>query len=121
MYKVLLISFICLFALSAVRAQGKKAVVTSTIQTPTVQCESCKKRIEDQLKRVDGIQKVVVDVKKKTAKVTYLTDRTNLENIKTDIANLGYDADDVAANPEAYSRLPKCCQKPEDGGGMKKE
>ena len=102
-------------ALSVVgSAQIKKAVQTVTIQTPTVQCENCKKRIEDDLKRVDGVQKIVVDYKRKTAKVTFITDRTNIEYIKTAIANNGYDADDVKANPEAYARLPKTCKKPED-------
>lgn len=121
MKKALVITVISLMGFGFTQAQGKKAVVTSTIQTPTVQCESCKKRIEDNLKRVDGIQKVNVDVKKKTTKVSYLTDRTNIENIKTEIANIGYDADDITANTESYSRLPKCCKKPEDGGGMKKD
>jgi hypothetical protein len=60
---------------------------------------------------------MVVDVKKKEATVKYYTDRTNIENIKTGIANAGYDADDVTANPDSYNDLPKCCKKPEDGGG----
>lgn len=106
----LLLAFIAFTAVGF--SQSKKAVVTTTIQTPTVQCETCKNKIEGDLKRVDGIQKVVVDFKRKTTKVTYVTDRTNIENIKTEIANIGYDADDVAANPEAYERLPKCCKKP---------
>jgi mercuric ion binding protein len=92
--------------------QVKKAAQTVTIQTPTVQCEKCKKRIEDDLKRVDGVQKIVVDYKRKTTKVTFLNDRTNIEYIKTAIANIGYDADDIKANPEAYDKLPKTCKKP---------
>ena len=51
--------------------------------------------------------------------VKYLTDRTNIEEIKTAIANCGYDADDVPATEEAYQRLPKTCKKPEDGGPSK--
>lgn len=71
--------------------------------------------------RESGVQKVNVDYKKKTTKVTFVTDRTNIENIKTAIANVGYDADDVTANEDSYKELPKCCKKPADGGGMKKE
>lgn len=96
----------------------KKGVQTVTIQTPTVQCESCKKRIEEYLKREDGIQKSNVDFKKHVTKVTFVAERTNVENIKAAIANAGYDADDVKADEEAYKRLPKCCKKPADGGGM---
>lgn len=95
----------------------KKGIQNVTIKTPTVQCESCKKRIEDYLIREEGVQKVTVDFKRKTTKVTYVAERTNIENVKTAIANLGYDADDVTAEPEAYKKLPQCCKKPEDGGG----
>jgi periplasmic mercuric ion binding protein len=103
------------------QGQAKKGIVTVTIKTPTVQCESCKQRIENYFAREEGISKTVVDFRRKTTKVTYYTERTNIENIKTAIANLGYDADDVTANTESYNKLPKCCKKPEDGGGMKKK
>jgi periplasmic mercuric ion binding protein len=99
----------------------KGAFETVTISVPTVQCEQCKDRIEKYLTREDGVQKAIVDYKKKTCKVTYLWDRTTVENIKTAIANAGYDADDVTADPEAYKKLPTCCKKPEDGGGHEKQ
>ncbi len=98
----------------------KGGVETATIKTPTVQCEECKKRIEDYVSREQGVQKVNVDYKHKITKVTYLVDRTSVENVKTAIANAGYDADDVTADPDAYKRLPTCCKKPEDGGGHHK-
>lgn len=99
----------------------KKALQTITIQTPSVQCEMCKNRIEKFMAREEGVTKTVVDYKRKITKVTYWTDRTNPENIKTAIANVGYDADDVTANPEFYNKLPQCCKKPEDGGGEMKK
>jgi len=98
-----------------------KAQLTAKIPTPTVQCDMCKERIETYLKRYDGVTYVNVNLKRKETTVKYLTDRTNIENIKTAIANAGYDADDVPANPDAYKGLPKCCKKPEDGGGMGKK
>jgi periplasmic mercuric ion binding protein len=97
-----------------------KASQTVTIKTPTVQCESCKQRIENTMARQEGVTKTVVNYKNKTTKVTFWSERTNIENVKTAIANAGYDADDVSADAEAYKRLPMCCKKPEDGGGMKK-
>ncbi len=98
----------------------KGGQTTATIKTPTVQCESCKKKIENFLSREEGVLKVNVDYKRKQTKVTFVSDRTNIENIKTAIANVGYDADDVTANEESYKKLPICCKKPEDGGGMDK-
>jgi copper chaperone CopZ len=94
-----------------------KTQLTAKIATPTVQCDMCKQRIETYLKRYDGVTYVNVNVKKKETTVKYLTDRTNIEILKTAIVNAGYDADDIAANPESYKQLPKCCKKPEDGGG----
>lgn len=99
----------------------KKALETVTLKTPTVQCQMCKDRIERFMMREEGVTKSVVDFKRKTTKVTYWTDRTNIENVKTAIANVGYDAEDVTANEESYNKLPKCCKKPEDGGGMPKQ
>ena len=98
----------------------QKAALTVTIKTPTVQCEECKMRIENYLAKEEGVYKAVVNYRNHTTKVSFYTDRTNLETIKGAIANAGYDADDVAANPDSYKKLPKCCQKPEDGGGHKK-
>ncbi|WP_207510874.1 heavy-metal-associated domain-containing protein [Longitalea luteola] len=118
MKKIVLLVIAVMGITTFASSQVKKGVQTVTIQTPTVQCESCKKRIEDYLKREEGVQKATVDFKKHVTKVTYVTERTNVENIKTAIANAGYDADDVKAEEEAYKKLPKCCKKPEDGGGM---
>ncbi len=108
---------VCGFAMSSL-AQTK-AVQTAKISTPTVQCQSCKNRIETYLKRYDGVLSANVNYKKKETTVKYATDRINEEEIKTAIANAGYDAGDVLANPDSYKRLPQCCKKPEDGGGMK--
>lgn len=103
-----------------------KPVQTVKINTPTVQCEMCKDRIEEVLKRYDGVMTVSVklhktDSTKRQTTVKYITDRTNEEVIKAAIANAGYDANEIAANPESYKALPKCCKKPEDGGIPKKQ
>jgi len=100
-------------------AQSKKGtMVTAKISTPTVQCEQCKNRIERFMLREEGVASTKVDYKKKITTVKFFSDRTNIENVKTAIANVGYDADNVTANEESYNRLPTCCKKPEDGGGM---
>ena len=96
-----------------------KASMTAKIKTPTIGCEDCKNRIETYLKRYDGVTYVLVNWRAKTTTVKYLTDRTNIEVIKTAISNSGYDADDIPAFEDAYKRLPKTCKKPEDGGPTK--
>ena len=107
--KKLLLTLFSLIAFTVITvAQSKKVV----IQTPTVQCDMCKEKIEKYLSREPGVTAVKVDYKKKTTTVTYITDRNNIEQLKTAIANIGYDADDVTADETAYKKLPKCCQKP---------
>lgn len=118
--KRLLFLTIAVTGISFFTSAQTKTLLIAKITTPTVQCDMCKERIETYLKRYDGVTYVNVNVKKKETTVKYLTDRTNIENIKTAIANAGYDADDVPANPDAYKELPKCCKKPQDGGGMGK-
>lgn len=93
-----------------------KPVLTATIKTPNARCEECKDKIETYLKRYDGVMSVNVNIRKGETMVKYITDRINIEDIKTAIANVGFDADDVPANPDFYKLLPKCCKKPEDGG-----
>ena len=109
--------FLCMLSIGVFSQQKKP--VTSKIMTPGLQCDECKIRVEDYLKFEDGVGKVIAYPKGKYVMVTYFTDRTNLENIKTAIANAGYDADDVTANEDSYKRLPTKCKKPEDGGHPK--
>lgn len=122
--KKLLLSLVAFCFITIAASAQQKAVLTTKIKTPTVQCDMCKKTIEDLLKRYDGVLSVNVKLNKDTTRretvVKYLTDRINEETLKAAIANAGYDANEIAANPESYKALPKCCKKPEDGGGMPK-
>jgi len=96
-----------------------KAVQTAKISTPTVQCDMCKKKIETYLNRYDGITLINVNIKRKETTVKYISDRINVEEIKAAISTAGYDAAEIPALEDAYKKLPKCCKKPDDGGGMK--
>ncbi len=120
MKKILLTALVGI-AVSVSASAQTKPVKTVVIKTPTVQCEMAKTQIEQYLKRIDGVGFVNAKYKQKEVQIKYLTDRTNEEMLKAAIANAGYDAGDVAANPEAYKALPKCCKKPEDGGGKQKQ
>ena len=82
----------------------------AVIKTPYVLCDQCKERVEFFIGHEAGVTSVRVDTRKHTTTVTWLTDRTTLENIKTAIANLGFDADDIEADEFAFKRLPKECK-----------
>ena len=108
---------LCLFALIffstvsfAQYQQSQKAVGKAVIKTPTILCEKCQEKVEFFISHQPGVTAVSINIRKKTTTVSWLNDRTTLENIKTAIANLGYDADDIEAEEYAFKRLPKQCK-----------
>ncbi len=90
----------------------QKAIQKAVITTPGVRSEACKTYIDNRLVHEYGVSAVKADYKRHTVTVSWFTDRTNIENVKTALANMGYDANDVTAEPEAYKRLDKECQNP---------
>ena len=109
MKSVILLSLFTIVSSTGAFSQ-QKAIQKAVIQTPNLQCEACKTRIENRLAHEDGVSSVRADYRHHTVAVSWYTDRTNIENIKTELANMGYDADDVTADPDAYKRLPVTCQ-----------
>ena len=111
------LNLICILCLTLSANAQIKSVQTITLKTPDILCEACKARVETYLKRHDGLLEATVNFRKEETRVKFLSDRTDIEQLKTAIANCGFDADDVTASPEAYQRLPKSCKKKSDGGG----
>ena len=110
-----LLAFACIGSLAT--AQMPK-MQRAEIKTPGAQCQVCKTTIESTApKFTEGLMKITVNFRTGITVVQWYPDRTNIEEIKTAIANSGYDADDVEANPDAYKRLPLSCKIPEAGKG----
>lgn len=119
MKKIILVAF-TFTGFAMIGNAQTKAQLTAKVKTPNALCQEDKVRIESYLNRYDGVVGINVNFRKGETTVKYLTDRTDIEQIKTAISNAGYDADDVLANAESYKRLPKACKKFEDGGGHPK-
>ncbi len=115
-----LLTLIALVGITHFSAQAQ-AMLTEKIATPELLCEICKTKVETYLKRIDGVRVVTINYRKGETTVKFLKDRTNIEVIKTAIANNGFDAGDVPANEDSYKRLPLTCKKAEDGGGHPKK
>lgn len=103
------------FLTLTILAQEKKTVQTAIIKTAIYcdhckACETCGPQFNKLLK-VKGVQMVTLDEKAMTLKVTYNSKKTDLATIKKAISKLGYDADDVKADKEAYAGLDGCCKK----------
>jgi periplasmic mercuric ion binding protein len=118
--KQIIIMIAGILAFSSIAFSQQKTLETAKIKTPNILCETCKYRVETYLRRIDGLKSVSVNTHRGETTVKYLTDRTNIEEIKTAIANSGFDADDIPANEDSYKRLPITCKKFEDGGGHPK-
>ena len=104
-----------LLASARVSAQEEKTVQKAVIQTAITcdhckACGSCGGLLEKKLLKNKGIQMITLDEKKMTIEVIYNSKKTNLTAIRTAISKLGYDADDIKADPEAYKKLDGCCK-----------
>jgi len=73
-------------------------------------CGMCESTIEKAVKDLDGISKADWDKDKKKIAVAFDDSKTNVDAIHNAIAASGYHTEKVAANEEAYSNLPECCQ-----------
>ena len=107
--KKLFLTTIVILTISIFGAKAQN-LVTAEIKT-SAQCEDCKERIETALSYETGVKKFNVDLETKILTVTFKDNKTDLAKIKQLISKVGYDADEIAANPEAYQKLPACCKK----------
>jgi copper chaperone CopZ len=73
-------------------------------------CGSCKKRIVKAAESIDSVTDAAWDKKSKVFTAVYDDSKVKPDAIKKAIAAVGYDAEDVKGNDEAYSKLPDCCR-----------
>ncbi len=99
-------SVLCIFFASAVYSQ------TDTLRVKTsAQCSMCRKKLEHNLSYEKGVKSVKLDLNNKVLTIVYASTKTNPEKIRMAIADQGYDADTIPANPKAYNNLQECCKK----------
>ncbi len=108
------VTFIALFLMVFAVDMSAKDIKKVEIKTPTVQCDMCKKTIEKALNKLDGVISSDVDFEKKVTTVEYDAEQIELDDIREEISDVGYDADKVKKDKRAYKRLHNCCKLPED-------
>jgi len=94
----------------SIAQEKKKNFEEVQIQTSAV-CGMCEERIETNIAFEKGVKSVELDDSTKIVTIGFDPRKTNADQLRTAISKIGYDADDVAADKEAYDKLPACCQK----------
>ena len=108
--------FILVIFFSVLMIGCNNASEEMVINTPTIQCGMCQKIIEVGLAMVDGVSNPRVDLKTKKTILLHDPEKTNKKSIEKIVSELGYQANDLKANPDSYADLPACCKI----GGMDK-
>ena len=104
MKKILsLITFFIAFQLKAL------ALDTLVVQA-SAQCEMCKARLENRMRKIAGIESATLNLSNKQFHIVYDKSLISRENIETKITEIGYDANQKPAKKAAYKRLPACCR-----------
>lgn len=100
------ILFLCLASMAF---SQKKSLDTLYIRTSAL-CQDCKQRIESTLNYEKGVKYAELDLDTKIARVIFNPKKNNIIALRQALSKVGYDADEVKADPKAVLLLPKCCQ-----------
>lgn len=90
---------------------NQKAVIKTILHCDHCkECETCGLKFKTEMLKIKGVKMYELDDKAMTFTVYYNAKKTNLQNIKVAISKLGYDADEVKADSQAYESLDGCCK-----------
>lgn len=112
-----LMILMALFMLNTAFSQEKKSKTQTVVIQTSAECGDCKDRIEEGLNYTKGVAFAELDLESKKVTVKFNPKKITLQAVKEKINAIGYDADEMKANPEAVKKLPACCQP----GGMEKQ
>ena len=117
-----LLLFLFLGLLTTGFGQETKAPKYKTIEIKTSAiCGECKERIENALNYTKGVKFAELNLETNIITVKYKTAQTDDAAVKKVVSELGYHADDVERNAEAFKNLPGCCQDPNAKCAVKKQ
>ena len=119
MKKLILLALVSLITLGANAQQSKaasKGEQTVTIQTNGV-CQKCADKFKENVPYFKGVKSYTYDMKTAKLTINYDAKRTNPDQLRQEVSKLGYNADNVKADPAARAKLPACCRTEKTAGG----
>lgn len=112
-----ILALIAIFAMTLpMFAQQQTKTQTVTIQTNGT-CAQCKKIMMENIPQWPGVKECAYDMQTAKVTITFDTKSTNVDKLRDGICHLGYNADNMKADPEARAKLPKCCTAPKNSAG----
>lgn len=73
-------------------------------------CEMCQATLEEDLTFEKGVKTATLNLEDKVMSVVYNPKKTDAQTIRQRIAQVGYHADTLARDNQAYEKLPFCCK-----------
>ena len=110
--KIILLVFLCIGSqtISAQKSTEKAVIKTVLNCDHCKECETCGLKFKTEMLKIKGVKMYELDDQAMTFTVYYNLKKTSIETIRESISKLGYDADDVKADPEAFENLDGCCK-----------
>lgn len=108
--KNILVGIMVLFVAFSTQAQHKKSKNAKHTFEVNGNCDLCKKRIEKAAFSVSGVKLAIWDVETHQLNLILNEEKNSVLEVKTAIAKVGHDTDEVKATDEVYNNLHSCCQ-----------
>ena len=83
---------------------------TVTLSVPDIKNAECERRVRAAFRGTEGILADSAKFNTGSVTVTYDSMKLRIKNIEFVIANVGFSADDIPANPAARAALPPECR-----------
>jgi copper chaperone CopZ len=116
MKRFILLAIAAILTLGANAQQVSKGEQTVTIQTNGV-CQKCADKFKENVPYFKGVKSYSYDMKTAKLTINYDAKKTNPDQLRTEVSKLGYNADNVKADPAARAKLPACCRAEKGAGG----
>jgi mercuric ion binding protein len=108
---VLVVSLVSFSNVATAQTTNQKVVIKTFLHCDhCIECETCGKKFNKEMLKIKGVKMYVLDDKAMSFTIYYNSNKTNIQAIKEAISKMGYDADEVKADPVAYESLDGCCK-----------
>lgn len=118
MNKIIIVTLLMLSAASGQAQDSKYHKIE--IQTSAI-CEMCQYAIEKEMALEKGVKSATLNLENKILTVTYLSKKTDADEIRKRVALTGYHADSIERDSLAYKKLPFCCKDGAHGSEKKQQ